>query len=51
MGRAFSERAILKTFMDAESTLPAGSLKVNHIIACYKVVLEVIEPVMALDQG
>ncbi|BAT90052.1 hypothetical protein LR48_Vigan08g091900 [Vigna angularis] len=27
LGRAFSERAILKTFMDAESTLPAGSLK------------------------
>nr|KYP58773.1 Acyl-coenzyme A oxidase 3, peroxisomal [Cajanus cajan] len=27
LGRAFSERAILKTFMEAESTLPAGSLK------------------------
>ncbi|XP_027346246.1 acyl-coenzyme A oxidase 3, peroxisomal-like [Abrus precatorius] len=27
LGKAFSERAILKTFMDAESTLPAGSLK------------------------
>ncbi|TKY66797.1 Acyl-coenzyme A oxidase 3 [Spatholobus suberectus] len=27
LGRAFSERAILKTFMGAESTLPAGSLK------------------------
>ncbi|XP_017433217.2 acyl-coenzyme A oxidase 3, peroxisomal-like isoform X2 [Vigna angularis] len=27
LSRAFSERAILKTFMDAESTLPAGSLK------------------------
>ncbi|WVZ02059.1 hypothetical protein V8G54_022865 [Vigna mungo] len=34
LSRAFSERAILKTFTDAESTLPAGSLKVNHIIAC-----------------
>ncbi|KAL2640629.1 hypothetical protein GLYMA_06G285400v4 [Glycine max] len=27
LGRAFSERAILKTFMEAESTLPAGTLK------------------------
>ncbi|XP_045811074.1 acyl-coenzyme A oxidase 3, peroxisomal-like [Trifolium pratense] len=27
LGRAFSERAILKTFMEAESALPAGSLK------------------------
>lgn len=27
LGRAFSERAILKTFVEAESTLPAGSLK------------------------
>ncbi|XP_040863443.1 acyl-coenzyme A oxidase 3, peroxisomal isoform X2 [Glycine max] len=27
LGRAFSERAILKTFMEAESTVPAGSLK------------------------
>lgn len=27
LGRAFSERSILKTFMEAESTLPAGSLK------------------------
>ncbi|KAK7405022.1 hypothetical protein VNO78_06157 [Psophocarpus tetragonolobus] len=27
LGRAFSERAILKTFIEAESTLPAGSLK------------------------
>ncbi|XP_022631958.1 uncharacterized protein LOC111240696 [Vigna radiata var. radiata] len=34
LSRAFSERAILKTFMDAESTLLAGSLKVNHIIPC-----------------
>ncbi|XP_057450686.1 acyl-coenzyme A oxidase 3, peroxisomal-like isoform X1 [Lotus japonicus] len=27
LGRAFSERAILKTFMEAESTLSAGSVK------------------------
>ncbi|XP_054816579.1 acyl-coenzyme A oxidase 3, peroxisomal-like [Prosopis cineraria] len=27
LGRAFSERAMLQTFMDAESALPAGSLK------------------------
>ncbi|KAI9093209.1 hypothetical protein K1719_027223 [Acacia pycnantha] len=27
LGRAFSERAVLQTFMDAESALPAGSLK------------------------
>ncbi|XP_014492629.2 acyl-coenzyme A oxidase 3, peroxisomal [Vigna radiata var. radiata] len=27
LSRAFSERAILKTFIDAESALPAGSLK------------------------
>ncbi|CAI8617401.1 unnamed protein product [Vicia faba] len=27
LGRAFSERAILKTFIEAESALPAGSLK------------------------
>lgn len=35
LGRAFSERAILKTFMEAESTLPAGTLKVNQIISCW----------------
>ncbi|KAK7257396.1 hypothetical protein RIF29_31345 [Crotalaria pallida] len=27
LGRAFSERAILKTFLEAESNVPAGSLK------------------------
>lgn len=28
LGRAFSDRAILQTFLDAEATVPSGSLKV-----------------------
>ena len=28
LGRAFSDRAILQTFLEAEATVPAGSLKV-----------------------
>lgn len=28
LGRAFSDRAILQTFLDAEATVPTGSLKV-----------------------
>lgn len=31
LGRAFSDRAILQTFIDAEANVTAGSLKVSNI--------------------
>jgi hypothetical protein len=31
LGRAFSDRAILQTFIDAEANVSAGSLKVRNI--------------------
>jgi acyl-CoA oxidase len=31
LGRAFSDRAILQTFIDAEANVSAGSLKVSNV--------------------